>query len=338
MKNLEIYVKSSALGKTGIHWRNVSKPEQEEIPSLLLQRIIPKKTGGKGTVNYLVYEAQPSIMLMRYDSQILLEITGIESPERSEKMGRKVLNSVVLVGDDDQGENEKLLRMLAANALRNILGKDLLLSEIVARAIEFDGLEGFKVSLNEFEEFVENLGAAGSNQPDEKAEYKIENKSDDLIEKLADELQNNCLPQKWQSWDGTSMENGVLVVVTEHLEEGGILHKAGVWRGLASNVKEPERLEESISQKPNSLQPQLDTSTQQPVLAQKKIPASLKIILLIVTVVIVIMIVIQITKKPQPEEQPQRIPIPQTLISPQPPIPVTTQKETIKQRIKEVRK
>jgi hypothetical protein len=326
MKDLEIYVKSSALGKTGLHWRKVTHTKQEsEIPSLLMKKIIPKKTGGTATPNYLIYEQKPSIMLMRYDGKLLLEVTGIESPQRSQQLGRKVLNCVVWVADDDQEEKEKTIRMIAASALRNIIGEDLSLREVVAKAVEFEGLEGFKVSVNDLEDFVNELGKGENKINDERyveTNFKIETNLDCFIKKLADELQNNQLPQEWQCWDKETKKEGVLVVVTEHLEEGSILHKAGVWRGLASNVKEPVEVEEPVEDEkktnliPNPPYLETETLPQIPV-KQEKIP--LIVGMLVILIILLVAIAVYIIQENQQKEQPQKIPIPQTLINTNPP-------------------
>lgn len=141
LEGIEVYIKSSALGESGIHWRKVSEPQQyEEIPDILRKRVIPKKTGGLGTVNYLVNETKLTCVLVRYDEKLLLEVTGIESLERSNRLGRRVLNSVVWVVDEND-DSEKILRELAARALMSFWGRYPEFIKTISSAVEFDGLE-----------------------------------------------------------------------------------------------------------------------------------------------------------------------------------------------------
>ena len=247
MTDIAVYVKSSALGNTGIHWRNASdrNHQPEETPELLQKPVVPRKIGGKAAVNYLfTNQKEPSLLLMRYDEKLLLQVAGFDSPERSEKMGSRVFNSLAwVVKDDDKGE--LFIRKIAAQILEDIwISKNLKLREIVDQAVTFDGIEAFKVDIDKIHQFIQ--GEAGNiDSAPEDIEYKIypikctEYQSQSL-KKLKKEIQNHNLPKSWKSWS-EQKEEGVIVIVTNWLPDSGILHKAGVWRGIADDVKEPEK-------------------------------------------------------------------------------------------------
>ncbi|MFM6400182.1 hypothetical protein, partial [Planktothrix sp.] len=101
-----IYVKTAELGKTGIHWRYIQSRDHQpsEVPSLIKQEILKNKNKRSVLVNDLLDVVKPSLLIFRdgQDNKLLLEVTGIESPKRSERMGRKVLNSIVFITDDEQ--------------------------------------------------------------------------------------------------------------------------------------------------------------------------------------------------------------------------------------------
>ncbi|AFZ03418.1 hypothetical protein [Calothrix sp. PCC 6303] len=111
MNNFEIYVKTSALGKTGIHWRKIESKEYQPIekPSLIQRQVIKGNNNQVAIVNDLIDEVKPSLLLFRDQktNKLLLEVTGIESHQRSEKLGRKVLNTIVWI-TDNLPENEKV--------------------------------------------------------------------------------------------------------------------------------------------------------------------------------------------------------------------------------------
>ncbi|MEH2461379.1 hypothetical protein [Nostoc sp.] len=248
MNNFEIYVKTSALGQTGIHWRSIESEERQpvEVPSLIKLQVIGEENGQIAIVNDLIDEVKPSLLLLRDNKKkkLLLEITGIESPQRSIRMGRKVFNSMVWIADDIE-ENEVVLRKIAYSAMQNILEKDFSLKEMIEKSVEFYGLEEFRVNLKEVNEYIEHIELVDSHQFSELEsyqQYQIESKSSERLEKLAEEFRNYPLPKEWVNWDGETKNDGVLIVVTENLEKRTILHKAGVWRGFATNVEEPAKV------------------------------------------------------------------------------------------------
>jgi len=122
--SIEIYVRSSPLGSKGIHWRNISKDGQPiEEPEMLKSRIILKDNGKKATINSLINDTKPSVVLARYDDKILLEVTGLEaSKERSSQLGRRITEVVLWVGDASP-EVELQLRKLYACAMLSLWDK-----------------------------------------------------------------------------------------------------------------------------------------------------------------------------------------------------------------------
>jgi hypothetical protein len=246
MSKFAIYVKTSALGQTGIHWRYAKSEEEQpvETPSLIKCKVIERENGQKVIVNDLIDEVKPSLLILRDDleqkQKLLLEVTGIESPQRSNQLGRIVLNSIVWIADDCE-ENEGVIRQLAYSAIQSFLQKDNSFSEMIQRSISFHGLEEFRVSLREVNNFVEQLEIAQNQQINDIElcqKYEIKDKSNNDLEKLAEDLQNYSLPKEWDGWN-ERRHNGVLVVITDNLEQKTILHEAGAWRGFASNAEAP---------------------------------------------------------------------------------------------------
>lgn len=312
MSELEIYVKSSALGRSGVHWRKVSAHQQcEEIPDILKKRIIPKKTGGLGTINYLVNETKLSCALVRCDEKLLLEVTGIESPERSNRLGRRVLNSVVWIVDDNFN-NERILRELAACTLRSFWGKYPEFIKIISSAVEFDELEGFKGDFESLKELAANGDkefkilvseieeSESDNQEDIWKAKQID--SDAQIENLAKQLGTSPLP-----------EGKDLVVIAEMPKEGVILYKGIVWEETVSNeVLNPSPISAQLPPTPQPLEASASTpaASSSPLRKKKQIILLASILLLTMSTVGWVM--------SQRQETSQKIPIPQILISPQP--------------------
>jgi hypothetical protein len=294
MSNFKIYVKTSALGKTGIHWRSIESEEHQpvEVPGLIKLQVIGEENGQIVIVNDLIDEVKPSLLVLRDNKKLLLEITGIESPQRSIRLGRKVFNCIVWIADDIE-ENEVVLRKIAHSAIQNILQKDSSFSQMIEKSVEFFGLEEFRVILREVDEYIEQIEPVSSHNFSEIPSYKIEYKSSESLEKLAEELQNNCLPKQWLNWDGTTKNDGVLIVVTENLEKRTILHKAGVWRGFATNVEEPAKVVVELPQKKTEVFPSVATlPPEQAQIPHQPIPTLWRIIIMLIVGVIVILFII----------------------------------------------
>ncbi|WP_373528227.1 hypothetical protein [Nostoc sp.] len=315
MSKFEIYVKTSALGQTGIHWRRIKSEQDQpvEVPSLIKRQVIGEQNGQITIVNDLIDEVKPSLLILRDNKKLLLEITGIESPQRSIRRGRKFFNSMVWIADDIE-ENEVVLRKIAYSAIQNILQKDFSLSEMIEKSVEFYGLEEFRVNLKEVNEYIEHIEPVDSNkfsdiESDQK--YQIESKSSESLEKLAEELRNSPLPKEWVNWDEETKNDGVLIVVTENLEKRTILHKAGVWRGFATNIEEPAKVVVELPEKKTEVLPSSATlPPEQAQIPSQPIPTLWRIIIMLIVGVIVILFIILGFPSPvqdphQPEKNPQ---------------------------------
>lgn len=311
MSKFEIYVKTSALGQTGIHWRYAKSEEYQpiETPSLIKRQVIQKENGQQVIVNDLIDEVKPSLIILRDEQKLLLEVTGIESPQRSNQLGRIVLNSIVWIADDCK-ENEVVIRQIAYSAIQSFLQKENPLSEMIQRSISFHGLEEFRVNLKEVNSFVAQLEQV-QNQYFRHTEppQKIQDKSPENLKDLADELRNYHLPKKWSSWN--ERNKGILVVVTDNLEQQTILHEAGVWRGFANNVEEPviEVIESSEKKtKTEAAQEILPLQEPQPSPQsnQRSHQFSLFDLILVLIVGIIVILLIFINIKPH-QPQPKQI-------------------------------
>jgi hypothetical protein len=317
MSNFQIYVKTSALGKTGIHWRRIKSGEDQpvEVPSLIKRQVIGEENGQITIVNDLIDEVKPSLLILRDkdDEKLLLEITGIESPQRSIRLGRKVFNSMVWIGKDIE-ENELVLRKIAHSAIQNILKEDFSFSRMIEESVEFHDLEEFRVNRIRVEEYIKDIEELYKDKFSNKEsdpEYKIKDKSSESLKKLAEELQDYRLPKKWVNWDGETKNYGVLIVVTENLEKRTILHKAGVWRGFATNVEEPAKVVDELPQQKREPLPLVPTlPAEQAQRPHQPIPTSWRIIIILLVGVIVILFIIFALQSPvqaphQPEKNPQ---------------------------------
>ena len=168
MKELEVYVRSYALGKTGIHWRKIENGESIlGHPDILEQRIIPKETGGLGTIEYFIDYQKLFLVLMRYSQQLLFMVGGIESVKKQTNkfgstMETEVYNAVAWVVNPDESnsispKNKLMLRHLAARTLLSFAGKDPEFINTINEAINFNGLEEFSVDFNIIHQLPENL-------------------------------------------------------------------------------------------------------------------------------------------------------------------------------------
>jgi hypothetical protein len=311
MNNFEIYIKTSALGKTGIHWRKVEGEDYQpvEVPNLIKRQVL-EENGNIFIVNDLLDEIKPSLIIFRdnQENKLLLEVTGIESAHRSNKLGRKVLNSIVWIGDDNE-ENENILRKLAYSAIQNILQKDCSFSQMIEKSINFYEIEEFRANLKYINNFVDSLEAIQS-QVYANNSYQIQNKSPECLDKLAEELRNYCLPKQWIGWDREQKSDGALVVVTESLEKRDILYKADVWRGFASRVEEPIREEAQLLKKKTEAISSVEApKAEKPLyLPQSRQKISLMIILGVIIILLIILCVsllLQAKHQLQPEQTPQ---------------------------------
>jgi hypothetical protein len=318
MENFDIYVKTSAMGQTGIHWRHiVSNDEQPvETPTLIQDKIpiqdkILTENGYPIIVNDLLDEVKPSLLIYRKNGQILLEVAGIESPERSSRMGRKVLNLIVWIAEDNR-ENEKVIRKIAYSAIQNIRGGDLAFSRMVQDSINFYEREEFRCDLTKVKNHVDELVEKSNNfdsaeNPNTKQLININ--SDEYLTELAEDIKKYAFPGKWKDSNGADKEDGVLVVVTEQLEQKDIFYLAEVWRGFASNVEKIEsNLPETVSTVPEiAAIPTPNNSTEEEVNTGKKYMVILIAIIVILIIVISILVIqSKILKHPAPQTPPNQ--------------------------------
>jgi uncharacterized protein YaeQ len=224
--SIEIYVRSSPLGSNGIHWRNVSKAGQPiEEPEVLKSRVVYKSKDRKATINSLINDTKPSIILARYGGKILLEVTGLEaSEERSAQLGRRITDVVLWVGNDSE-EVESQLRQLAALAILNIRDKDSHFLKVIRDAVQFENLNDFRVDQGAIEGlFSEDSREisllSGLEQGDSSIWSPLEKSiSDAHLDDLARKISQTALPET---------ENPIVVVAEvkgEYLD-----YRGDVWR------------------------------------------------------------------------------------------------------------
>ena len=155
---IEIYVRSSPLGRIGIHWRKVSSSDQAsqrtEIPEILMEPTVPDPDDdSKLSVNSVINTVKPCLILAKYNGKVFLEVTGIDAtPDRSEKLGRRISEVVLWVGDDN---TEKKLRQLAYFALLGLWNPESKFRTAISSSIEFDGLNDYKVKADVLNDMYE---------------------------------------------------------------------------------------------------------------------------------------------------------------------------------------
>jgi hypothetical protein len=326
MKELEVYVRSYALGKTGIHWRKIENGESIlGYPQILEQRIIPKKTGGLGTIEYRINYQKLSFVLMRHSQQLLFLVGGIEAPEeRSNQLGSTIFNAVAWVVNPDESnsispKNELTLRHLAARSLLSFVGKDPEFINTINEAINFNGLEEFSVDFNIIHQLPENL----------------DNKLKQLLLNL-DKAELDNAEDAQQIWD---KKDEILDNEQEIISLADKIIKTGLSKGddlaiLISKVDEKN----AVSVLSIDLKPEISTDNQvqevttslknivenQEVVKNTPGKERKQILLLMVLIVSLLMIILFSLKTMENQkEKPEKIPIPQTLINPWPSSPVT---------------
>ena len=330
MKELEVYVRSYALGKTGIHWRKIENGESIlGHPDILEQRIIPKETGGLGTIEYLIDYQKLFLVLMRYSQQLLFMVGGIESVKKQTNkfgstMETEVYNAVAWVVNPDESnsispKNKLMLRHLAARTLLSFVGKDPEFINTINEAINFNGLEEFSVDFNIIHQLPENL----------------DNKLKQLLLNL-DKAELDNAEDAQQIWD---KKDEILDNEQEIISLADKIIKTGLSKGddlaiLISKVDENTVSVLSIDLKPEISDIKIETSTDnqaQEVTEQtenivenkevvegtlgKKRKQLLLLIILIVSLLVVILFSLKTMENQK--EKPEKIPVPQTLINPQ---------------------
>ena len=325
MKELEVYVRSYTLGKTGMQWCKIENGESIlGYPHLLEPRIIPKETGGLGTIEYLINYQNFSLVLMRYSQQLLFMVAGIEAlEERSNQLGRTIYNAVAWVANPDESnsispENELMLRHLAARALLSFVGKDPEFINTINEAINFKGLEEFEVNLNKINQLTENSAdklkqllsnldkAEGDQQNWYKKDEKIGNEQE--IISLAEKIINTGLPEDDLAILISKVDKNTVSVSSIDLDLKPEIPTDNQVEKLSSPSIEPEKTEEKGN---------LPMGKSSRFRLNIKVVAVILIIITILSSMIVTLKVMENKK-----EKPEKIPIPQSLVTPKPPVPV----------------
>lgn len=227
-------------------------------------------------INDLIQSESPSVVLARYDGELLLLVTGLESRQRTDFRGRIIRNSVAWVGKDSE-ENEQKLRAIAASALRDLLKDD------IDNAVTFGGENGFEVDFDAIDQLkIEKVRIFET-----KSEKKIGKNSQSLKDVLAYEIEERCLPK------GNGFNNTPLLVVTGIKSEDA-LKQAGVWRGLSNLVQGEDWKEYKF---PFEETDQKNTNQ-----------ALISGFVVIISVAIILLLLFQ--QKPKPNQETQSIPQP----------------------------
>jgi len=311
MKELEVYVRSYTLGKTGMQWCKIENGESIlGYPQILEPRIIPKQTGGLGTIEYLINYQNFSLVLMRYSQQLLFMVAGIEAlEERSNQLGSTIYNAVAWVVNPDESnsispENELMLRHLAARALLSFVGKDPEFINTINEAINFKGLEEFEVNLNKINQLTENsadkLKQLLSNLDEAEADQQIWYKK---VEKIGNEQEIISLAEKIIK---TGLPEDDLAILISKGDENAVSVSPIDINPEIPKVnpiqKDPDSTPITKNENPPSQEGSVTTKK------SKKIKILLMSLILLIMTVLVVVLLNQNQPQPQPQPQPQTQP------------------------------
>jgi hypothetical protein len=311
MKELEVYVRSYALGKTGMQWRKIENGESIlGYPDLLELGIIPKKTEGLGTIEYVINYQKLSFVLMRHSQKLLLLVAGIEAlEERSNQLGSTIYNAVAWVVNPDESnsispENELMLRHLAARALLSFVGKDPEFINTINEAINFKGLEEFEVNLNKINQLTENsadkleqlLPNLDKAEGDQQIWYKkVEKTSNEQeIISLAEKIIKTGLP-----------EDDLAILISKGDENAVSVSPIDINPEIPKVnpiQKDPDSTPITKNENPPSQEGSVTTKK------SKKIKILLMSLILLIMTVLVVVLLNQNQPQPQPQPQPQTQP------------------------------
>lgn len=319
---VEIYVRSSPLGEVGIHWRNISKPEQpKEEPVVLKKRVIERSDGKQVTINSLINDTKPSLILARYENKVLLELTGLDAAEaRSKRMGRRISEIVLWVGDDSP-EAESQLKKLAACALLGFWSKESTFLTAIRSSIDFDGLNGFKVNSQQIEQLHTDASThldrllsevspsvINTSEPVWSTPKTIDAQSQ--LYDLVNQISQTSLPQTEQP----------VVVVTEFKKEGDrqqVVYKGNVWVEKKRPAPTPEP-----AKTPEPLPTPEPATTPEPVPTPKPAAKIRLVILRIILAILIALAILLIAQSPAltPTHSPKLTPTltPTPSLNPQP--------------------
>ncbi|QHV01327.1 hypothetical protein [Synechocystis sp. CACIAM 05] len=304
LDNIDIYVKSTAIGITGIHWRHASESDQPiGTPKIVQEKICDHKDGFPLMVNDLLDQTSPSLLVYRSGGKLLVEIAGIESVKTYGSHNDSQLRSYDLLAliFDDNPENEKIVRKIAHDAIENILGNETSLFEMIKSFVSFYQKEEFRVDLESIKAYLDKLNKINLTEETQTVEQTIEIRSNGKLEKLSELILKNPLPKEWEFRDYNNdrqellKSDRVLLVVTDRLEQEDIFYHAGIWLGSASNVKEPEVIKEiqGVSQ----LQQNENVNSQSRA-EERKRPKKINLIAVVLVLTLTIILILLIVLHP----------------------------------------
>ncbi len=184
---------------------------QQEVPSFLSR------------ISGYIQSESPSVVLCRFDGQLFLLVTALESATKKDFAGRVIRHSVAWVCDDNN-ENEMLLRAIAVEALQGLL------SSKVDKLVDLDRKTGFTFREDDFQRLGNSIFQEGAieNSPldDSEITRKIAKNSQKLKDDLAFKLQRFSLPSNYE-----------LHVVVTGIKSEDSLAQANIWRSLSSLVQ-----------------------------------------------------------------------------------------------------
>ena len=331
MKELEpeVYVRSYALGNTGIHWRKIENIQSiSESPNMLKERLVKKKTGDLGTIGYLINYQNLSLVLMRYSEQLLFMVSGIEFVNKqTNKFGStietEVYNAVAWVVDPDESnsispKNELKLRHLAARSLLSFVGKDKDPEFIntINEAINFKGLEEFEVNLNKINQLTENsadkleqlLPNLDKAEGDQQIWYK-------KVEKTSNEQEIISLAEKIIN---TGLPEDDLAILIRKVDENAVSVLSIDIQTKKSEVSEDQEDLDSTSTQVTETKEEDQTSQEGSGTRKKSKKVKLKLLLVILVIAsLLVLLLVVINRINKEKEEPNQISTPQTIISPQ---------------------
>ena len=134
-------------------------------------------------INRLIQSEASSVLLNRYDEDLVLVVTGLRAKERKDYCGRTVRNSVLWAGSVNE---EKAFRHLAAKILLDLKDGKGEIIDIIDNAIDFS--ENFNINEENMEEL--KAGELSEEEFNEVKNILLEFQNDkinqkDLVEKLA---------------------------------------------------------------------------------------------------------------------------------------------------------
>jgi hypothetical protein len=260
---------------------------------------------------------------MRHSQQLLLLVAGIEAlEERSNQLGSTIYNAVAWVANPDESnsispENELMLRHLAARALLSFVGKDPEFINTINEAIDFKGLEEFKVKGDEIDQLTKipadkleqlllNLDKPeGDQQNWYKKDEKIGNEQE--IISLAEKIIKTELPK-----------DGNLAILISKVDENTV----SVSPIDIKTETSTDNQDQEVTASPENIFKNIEAVKDNVGKPKMKKQKFLLLIILVITLVLMLLLSLKMMKN-QKEEEPQKIKIPQTLVSPKPEYPVS---------------